>query len=366
MTTHDAFEELCLSLAFGPASALEPDGRAALLDCELEPALLLGASDAELAELGIPGAQRSRLRSPRTRAQAAELLAAAERQGLHVLYRGGPGWPRRLDGLPACPRVLFARGELALLDERRMLAIVGARHATPYGTEAARAFVEQLALAGWGTYSGLARGIDGEAHRVSLRYGVPTVAVLGSGLENVYPEEHRVLAEEIVEHGGLLLSELPPTIRALRASFPRRNRLLAGLAAGVLVVEAARRSGALVTARWAQVYDRPVWAVPGPYHAPASEGCNALIRDGAFLADGPAGLLEDLGFEPASLEGEGTLPRLTPNAGRILELLAKGPRPTDVLATELELPFAALLVELQSLEQAGWIDERTGLWQRSR
>jgi DNA processing protein len=248
-----------------------------------------------------------------------------------------------------------------------MLGIVGARVATPYGREACRAFVEALALAGWGTCSGLARGIDGEAHRATLTYDRPTIAVLGSGLENIYPEEHRGLAADILASGGLLLSELPPGIRALRTSFPRRNRIIAALSAGVLVVEAARRSGALVTARWAELYGRPVWALPGPYNAAQSEGCNALIRDGAFLADGPSGLLQDLGFEQEELATQQAPGGdSSSNATRILQALAQGPRPVDLLASELELSFSKLLIELQRMSAAGWIVEQSGLWRRRR
>ena len=281
------------------------------------------------------------------------------------MHKGGPEWPERLDELPAAPRVLFAKGDTELLGRESMLAVVGARSATPYGREATRAFVEALAMAGLGTYSGLARGVDAEAHRATQNYGLPTVAVLGSGLERIYPKEHAGLASEIVEEGGLLLSELPPGIRALRTSFPRRNRIIAGLSIGTLVVEAARRSGALITAHWAALYDRPVWAVPGPYHASASEGCHALIRDGAQLADGPASLVEDLGLQARRPDAKAIeLP--TKNAGRILQVLAKGPRPTDVLVTELELPFSKLLIELQVLQAAGWLDDSTGLWRRAR
>jgi DNA processing protein len=364
---HDAHAELVIALAFGPASSLEPGTRTTLFDLELPPQELLQLDEDELKEHGIPSSQRARLRSAAAHAQARELIETARARGLQVLHRGGPGWPERLDGLPAAPRVLFARGEISLLHEPRMLGIVGARVATPYGREACRAFVEALALAGWGTCSGLARGIDGEAHRATLTYDRPTIAVLGSGLENIYPEEHRGLAADILASGGLLLSELPPGIRALRTSFPRRNRIIAALSAGVLVVEAARRSGALVTARWAELYGRPVWALPGPYNAAQSEGCNALIRDGAFLADGPSGLLQDLGFEQEELATQQAPGGdSSSNATRILQALAQGPRPVDLLASELELSFSKLLIELQRMSAAGWIVEQSGLWRRRR
>jgi DNA processing protein len=365
---HDAHAELVIALAFGPASSLEPGTRTTLFDLELPPQELLQLDEDELKEHGIPSSQRARLRSAAAHAQARELIETARARGLQVLHRGGPGWPERLDGLPAAPRVLFARGEISLLHEPRMLGIVGARVATPYGREACRAFVEALALAGWGTCSGLARGIDGEAHRATLTYDRPTIAVLGSGLENIYPEEHRGLAADILASGGA------PAQRAAawhpcaaHELFRGANRIIAALSAGVLVVEAARRSGALVTARWAELYGRPVWALPGPYNAAQSEGCNALIRDGAFLADGPSGLLQDLGFEQEELATQQAPGGdSSSNATRILQALAQGPRPVDLLASELELSFSKLLIELQRMSAAGWIVEQSGLWRRRR
>ncbi|PIE23902.1 MAG: DNA-protecting protein DprA [Planctomycetota bacterium] len=365
MTRDAALISLRLSLAFGPASALEPSVCTPLFDSGLADWELFELSAEELREFGVPKAQAARLRSPSTLRQAKEILASTEQQGICLLHRGGAAWPRRLDILPAAPRVLFAKGNTALLERENMIAVVGARSVTPYGREATRAFVEGLAMAGLGTYSGLARGVDAEAHRATMNYRQATVAVLGSGLTQIYPKENAGLGREIIARGGLLLSELPPGLRALRTSFPRRNRIIAGLAMGILVIEAARRSGALITAHWAALYDRPVWAVPGPYHAASSEGCHALIRDGAQLAEGPASLAQDLGLciRPP---GSQSIAQPTKHAGSILDLLSKGPRPTDVLATELELPLNKLLVELQMLQSAGWLDDSSGLWRRSR
>lgn len=210
-----------------------------------------------------------------------------------------PAYPASLLNMTDPPIVLYAKGNISLL-QRAGLAIVGARHATPGGQENARAFAQHLAAAGWTIISGLAAGIDAAAHEGALLAGLEggsTIAVGGTGLDLVYPARHRDLAHRIAEK-GLLISELPLGTRATAYQFPRRNRIVAGLSQGVLVVEAARKSGSLITARLASELGREVFAIPGSIHSPLSRGCHALIRQGAKLVESAHDIHEELRQPP--------------------------------------------------------------------
>jgi DNA processing protein len=200
--------------------------------------------------------------------------------GVMRVVPGDPGYPVLLGAMPA-PPALDVRGTL-LASDALAIAIVGARQSTAYGVEVAEALAAELAARGVTIVSGLARGIDTAAHRGALAAGGRTLAVLGHGIERVYPPENRALAEKIVERGALL-SQFPATVGPLPFHFPARNRTLAGLALGVVVVEAAERSGALITAGLAADLGREVFAVPGRITSAASRGTNALLRDGAKL-----------------------------------------------------------------------------------
>src|SRR6058998_678326 len=198
------------------------------------------------------------------------------------LRPGDPRYPVLLGAIPA-PPALFARGALSD-DDALALAIVGSRRPTPYGLAVAERLAADLAARGVTVVSGLARGIDSAAHRGALRAGGRTIAVLGSGVDVIYPPENRRLAAQI-EGSGSVVSQFAPGTPPLAHHFPLRNRVIAGLSLGVVVVEAAERSGALITARLAAEFGREVMAVPGPVTSPASRGAHALIRDGAALVE---------------------------------------------------------------------------------
>src|SRR5207237_1481541 len=196
------------------------------------------------------------------------------------LRPGDPRYPALLGAIPSAP-ALFVRGELHT-DDALAVAIVGSRRATPYGIAAAERLAAELAARGVTIVSGLARGIDTAAHRGALAAGGRTIAVLGSGIQRLYPPENRPLAEEIIGRGAVV-SQFAPDAEPLNYHFPARNRTLAGLALGVVVVEAAERSGALITAGLAGELGRDVFAVPGRITSPASRGANGLLKDGAKL-----------------------------------------------------------------------------------
>jgi len=201
------------------------------------------------------------------------------------------GLPHRLAELPDCPARMFVRGSIPTVP---MVAVVGTRTCTRYGRGLARAFGSAIATAGWCLVSGLARGIDAEAHRGTVASRGLGVAVLGSGLDVWYPAEHQVLGEQLVELGGAVISEYKQGTAPERWHFPRRNRIISGLAQAVVVVEAGLTGGALITASLALDQGRPVFVVPGDVDRPASEGCNRLLRDGAHPVLGPEDLVEEL------------------------------------------------------------------------
>jgi DNA processing protein len=232
---------------------------------------------------------------------AAKELARCREQGVGVLVPDLPGYPRPLTTIPDPPGVLFVRGNLAPADALA-IAVVGTRHASSYGVRHAERLAGALARAGYTIVSGLARGIDAAAHRGALNAGGRTLAVLGSGVLNVYPPEHSKLAEEIIARGALL-SESPPLAPPMGYAFPQRNRIITGLSLGVLVVEAGEHSGALISARHALEQNREVFAMPGPIDNPESRGCHQLIRDGAKLVQCVEDILEELGplAEPAQV-----------------------------------------------------------------
>jgi DNA processing protein len=225
-------------------------------------------------------------------------LALVREHGLGVLLPGRDGYPRLLAEIHDPPGVLFVRGEILPADAMAV-GIVGTRRASRYGQLQAERLAAGLARAGVTVVSGLARGIDASAHRGALSAGGRTIAALASGVLNVFPPEHAELAQEVAAHGAVV-SEAAPTMPPLSGMFPQRNRIISGLSMGVVIVEAADRSGALITARHAMEQGREVFAVPGPIDSPGSAGPHRLLRDGAKLVTCVDDVLEELGHLPAS------------------------------------------------------------------
>jgi DNA processing protein len=221
----------------------------------------------------------------------------------HLLTPADAGYPALLREIPHPPPQLFVRGKPEALSLPQ-LAIVGSRNATPAGAETAQSFASHLAARGFCITSGLAEGIDAAAHRGALAAGGTTIAVCGTGPDIVYPRQHEALAEEIVSRGGAIVSEFAPGTPVSRGNFPRRNRLISGLAVGTLVVEASLRSGALITARHAMEQGREVFAIPGSIHNPVARGCHHLIRNGAKLVETAADIVDELGGLLASLRAD--------------------------------------------------------------
>ena len=292
----------------------------------------------------------------------------ADAPGQCLLRRGEPGYPPQLEAIPDPPDLLYLRGDAAVLAVPA-IAIVGSRRPTPAGRATAFEFARQLALRGLMVTSGLAAGIDAAAHRGALAAGGLTVAVCGTGLDQTYPPGHAALAGEIAARGALV-SEFPPGTLPLPHHFPRRNRIISGLALGVLVVEAQHRSGSLITARLAAEQGREVFALPGSIHNPLARGCHRLIRDGARLVETVdevvAGLQADL-F--AALPGAVSQPRgrqaISPGPldreSKIL-LNACGFEPVDVdtLVRRTGLTAASVASLLVMLELRGEVEPSAG------
>ena len=264
------------------------------------PAGVFAASPAELRQVGRMGKQLTDLFAEQAGISAAQaVVTQCRRDAIGILLEGDEGYPGLLARIPDPPHLLFVRGSLLPCDALAV-AVVGARHATPYGLKVAEQLGEGLSRAGYTVVSGLARGIDAAAHNGALAAGGRTIAVLGSGVLNIYPPEHDRLAAQIAEHGAVL-SEAPPLLPPFPGAFPHRNRIVAGLSLGTVVVQASDRSGALITARLALEQGRDVFAVPGPIDCRLSQGCHDLIRDGATLVGRVDDILEELGplFETA-------------------------------------------------------------------
>ena len=316
--------------------------------------------------LQVPGVTRACATAIRNadRGQAERVVARAAELGGHVLTPSHPGFPPALKEIPDAPALLFAAGRLELL-QAPCVAIVGSRSHTRYGGEVSRHFAGGLARLGLTVVSGMARGLDAAAHLAALDGGGGTAGVLGNGLGVIYPTANRALYQR-VQAQGCLLTEFPPGERPNAGSFPRRNRLISGLARVTLVVEARERSGALITADCALTQGREVLAVPGPITSPVSVGCNRLIQLGAKPALGLRDVLEEYGIALPDVPSAALPTDLSAEERRVLDVLALGPELVDEVASRLAQPAAETLAVLTSLEIRGLVDQEPGKVFRSR
>lgn len=341
---------------------LPPAVVAALLRAFGTPQGVLAATAGELRRV-VPDAVAARVASPPDASRLARSLAWLDQPGHDLIAWSDPDFPRALLDLPGPPPVLYFTGRRELLN-RDAFAIVGSRSATAQGKDNAKAFARALSDAGLTVVSGLAVGIDGAAHEGALAGASSTLAVVGTGLDRVYPARHRMLAHRIAEQGGLL-SEFAPGTPPLERNFPRRNRLISALSRGVLVVEAALRSGSLITARYAGEQGRDVFAIPGSIHSPLSKGCHKLIREGAKLVETAQDILEELGLAtPATPDAVDGAPD---DSGAVLGALGGDPADLDTLVARTGLSAEDVIVELTGLELAGAVAALPGgRWQRRR
>lgn len=327
------------------------------------PEEVLRAPVASLAE--VPGMDRSTaeaVRSSRDEGFVEHQLRAVERTGAKVISLWDPEYPPLLKEVPDPPPLLFVLGDPSSLSLQGV-AVVGTRSMTPYGRSVAEELVGGLVARGFAIFSGMARGIDGVAHRAALEGGGTTVAVLGCGVDVVYPPEHRKLRDMIVR-GGAVVSEFPMGTKPEAQNFPRRNRIISGLSLGTLVVEAGEESGALITAAFALEQNREVFAIPGSVRAPKSRGTNRLIQRGAAKL---VMEVEDIVQELPAPKGEVPLrpppsaePELSPSEREVMERLSYEPKHIDVLSAEVGRPTPEVLAVLLSLELKGLVRQLPG------
>ncbi|MGH1506671.1 DNA-processing protein DprA [Ralstonia solanacearum] len=303
-------------------------------------------------------------------------IAWSAEPGNAILTLADRGYPPRLLELPDPPTLLYAKGDVSLL-RAAAVGVVGARSATAQGLENARAFAQALSAANVTVASGLALGIDAAAHEGALTGPGGTIAVVGTGLDMVYPARNRALAHRIAET-GLIVSEYPLGMGARAENFPRRNRLIAGLARGLLVVEAAAQSGSLITARLAAEQGRDVFAIPGSIHSPLAKGCHLLIKQGAKLVETAADILDELGWSrapapatrasratarapaPASAPPPAARAAATAEETALLDALGFDPVDLDTLCQRTGQTAAPLSAQLLALELEGRIERLPG------
>jgi len=312
------------------------------------------ASRIRLMEAGLDGRTAEAIASGRPALDPPALLSRCEKLGLRALIWEDPDYPPRLKELPSPPPVLYLRGAVTETDGLAV-AVVGTRKATAYGREVTRMFASALAASGITVVSGMARGIDAEAHHAALDRGGRTLAVLGCGADVVYPPEHERLARRIAE-AGAILSDYAPGTPPDAANFPPRNRIIAGLALATLVVEAGEESGALLTACYAAEYGRDVFAVPGSILNAASKGCNRLISDGAQPAIAPDELIRALDIQriAPAFQMRMVVPE-SPVEAKILGALSSEPLHIDLLRASVGLPVETVSGTLAVMELKGMV-----------
>jgi DNA processing protein len=291
---------------------------------------------------------------------AKEELKKCERSKIRIIYYKEEDYPELLKNISYKPPFLYVLGELPL---NSTLAIVGTRKPTPYGKEIVEKFVPELVEAGLTIVSGLARGIDTLVHKTTLKEGGKTVAVLGTGLDIIYPPENRDLFLKILDSGSAIVSEFPLGTRPKRENFPRRNRVISGLSQGVLVVEAGKRSGTLITAKWAQDQGRDVFVCPGNIFSEQSQGTHYLLKNGAIPVTSAEDILYHLGIEYKPLEkGKEEVASLevSQEEKRVLECLSQYPTHLENLLAQTGFDLPQLLSLLTELELKGLVKSLPG------
>ena len=286
-----------------------------------------------------------------------------------VLLAGVAPYPDALSATRDAPTFLFFRGDISAL-ARPAIAMVGSRNPTPYASDWATHCARVLAAQGIAVVSGLALGIDGAAHHGAVESGC-TIAVLGCGADVIYPKRHAGLVDRMLSHGGLILSEFAPGTAPQAKHFPSRNRIVSGLSLGVVVAEAALKSGSLITARLAAEQGREVFALPGAVSNPLSRGCHQLIREGALLVESAQDILQELGLDthsPAAAQQPGLFDEQTDNTPPpvLISHIDYSATSTDVIAIRSQLPVHELLPQLLELELQGWLQQVPGGYRRMK
>ncbi len=353
-------DPLAYWVAFNKVRGIGPARLRALLDFFGTPEAAWHASAASLAEVGLDRRSLANLLEARVKFDLQGELDKLQQMGVDVLTWEDPRYPARLSAINDSPPVLYMRGELRPEDDWAV-AVVGTRVASTYGKEAARVLAGDLARSGVTVVSGLAAGIDTQAHRAALDNGGRTLAVLGSGLDVIYPWDNKKLADEITRRGALI-SEYALGSQPEASNFPPRNRIISGLSRGVIVVEAGEKSGALITADFAADQGRDVFAVPGNIFARGSQGTNRLIRDGATPVLSVNDVLEALNLTTVAQQVEAQM--LFPTdatEAQLFEQLEDEPLHVDEISRAVGLPIATVTSSLALMELKGLVRQVGGM-----
>ncbi|MCX6080043.1 MAG: DNA-processing protein DprA [Chloroflexi bacterium] len=318
------------------------------------------ASPFDLVAAGIGPKLAERVIQVRNKVNLDEYMAQAENNSIKILTWNDAEYPAHLKEIDQPPPVIYMRGDVTQEDSWAV-GIVGTRAVTPYGRQVTEELATVLAQNGVTIVSGLARGVDAVAHHAALKAGGRTLAVLGSGVDKIYPPEHRQLAEKIFQHGAVI-SDYPPGTPPESANFPPRNRIISGLSMAVVVVEAGEISGALITAQFAADQGRDVFAVPGPVYAPQSKGTNRLIANGARILLQPADMLEalDLTRNVERREVRRVVPSDATEAA-LLGYLGAQPVHVDEIRNQLSLPIEKISAALTMMELKGMVRQVGGM-----
>jgi len=359
-------EALVATLRLVLVPGVGPITRKALVDHFGSAAAVLAASPKDLQQVQGVGPKLShKIVAAPDDVDIEKELKLCQENNITILTESHPDYPQMLREIHDPPGVLFVLGKLVPQDSLSV-AIVGTRHATQYGIQQAERLAAGLARAGYTVVSGLARGIDSAAHRGALSAGGRTIAVLGSGVLDVYPPENKDLADEIKNHGAVV-SEAAPLVPPISSMFPQRNRIITGISLGVIVVEAADRSGAILSAQHATEQGREVFAVPGRVDSRASHGCHRLIRDGAKLVESVDDVLEELGpLVKATPTEDGRIVRhpaelqLTTQEQTVLNAVGEQATSIDDIVAASRLPVSRVLSTISVLEMRRLIRRLSG------
>ena len=331
---------------------------------------ILQYSTDRLRSLGLSSAQVTYLQQPINKEVEKCLEWQQENELNTILSLTNPLYPKLLSEISSPPPVLFVKGEALTLSEPQV-AIVGSRNASLEGLDCAKQFARSIVQHNYVVTSGLALGVDGYAHHGAIEAKGKTIAVLGSGLEKIYPAKHRSLAHRVIDNGALV-SEFRPDAPPRADNFPRRNRIISGLSTGVLVVEAAERSGSLITARYANEQGREVFALPGSIQNPTAQGSNGLIKSGAKLVSSPEDIFEEIGaltecaisHQPSLFEQEVITEQLP--FPEVFATVGSEATPVDIIAERCQMPVHEIMMQLLELELQGFITAVPGGYIKKR
>lgn len=325
------------------------------------PAAVLGSSVNQLETVpGISKGLASSIRQSQDSATAKKVTVQIAKLGWTVLFWDSPEYPKSLSNIPDAPPIIYRNGD-AIGNDEKMIAIVGTRHATERGKSFAYSLATELAQRGVVVVSGMAEGIDSAAHRGAIDAGGKTIAVWGTSLDIVFPAFNRQLALKIIESGAIFSEYLPGT-KGDKGLFPDRNRIISGLSAGTIVVEAGEKSGALITATAALEQNRIVFAVPGAPGAKCSLGCNELIKKGARLLTSAQDIFDEIPYFKGQVTAKqlSTRPDMTPAEIQLVNMLSEKPMQVDQISRAANLPVPAVMEFLLALELKGVVQELSG------